>query len=713
MHTPGTATQLSMTNHLDMATPLSLTDEATMRVLNDISPLAGLIQSKFEQAKMARRPHELRWRNAWMNFRGKPGSTTFISTEKSKAFIKISKTKTIAVYSQMTEVLFPNDTIPIELAASPEPLGAPEYAHIDPEDAVVDEAGMASEAQGMDFVGYPGDGKDLKPGETISSRVMTWVREKVGQMAKIKEGPGTNPNRIILKPAEEAAMYANKRVQDQFAEMNAVKRFREGCFECPLLGTAVMKGPFTVNKEIPSWDNEGTYRGIPKAVPRLRAVSIWNIYPDSEARTEEEIEWLIERHKLSASQMTGLKKMPGFRASAIEIILQRNPNYVNEDFENYLNENSQTVSNDRYEVLEYWGPVSKIIADQMGAKFPFPWPEGVDELHVNAWICGGEWLRCVVNPFQPFRLPYYFVPFEYNPYSPFGVGVVENMEDTQELMNGFVRLAVDNAVLSGSIMLEVDESVMMVGQSYDISVGKIWRKSTTTQQAAIRPITIPNTSQANLQMFDAFRRLADEATGTPSFSHGMTGVQGVGRTAGGISMLMNAASQAIKTVVKNFDDHWFEPIGKAMYYWNLANDFDKRLLGDITTVAKGSASLMQKEVKSQRLLQFGQIVASNPMAAAWINWKQWNIELARAMEVDDKTIINKPDEYQLQLQMMQMMQAKAAGAPGQAAPGEAPAPSAPGGQPIAAPAQPGQQGFTGTPQAQGEANGTGQSGLTG
>jgi hypothetical protein len=47
------------------------------------------------------------------------------------------------------------------------------------------------------------------------------------------------------------------------------------------------------------------------------------------------------------------------------------------------------------------------------------------------------------------RIPFYAFPYELNPYSFFGIGVAENMEDTQQLMNGFMRMAVDNAVFIG------------------------------------------------------------------------------------------------------------------------------------------------------------------------------------------------------------------------------------------------------------------------
>ena len=62
-------------------------------------------------------------------------------------------------------------------------------------------------------------------------------------------------------------------------------------------------------------------------------------------------------------------------------------------------------------------------------------------------------------------------------------------------------------------------------------------------------------SNENMQMFDKARVLADESTGLPSFSHGQTGVSGVGRTASGISMLMSAANGSIRTVIKNVDDY--------------------------------------------------------------------------------------------------------------------------------------------------------------
>ena len=89
-----------------------------------------------------------------------------------------------------------------------------------------------------------------------------------------------------------------------------------------------------------------------------------------------------------------------------------------------------------YEVLEFWGYVDTDILEDHGVVIPKELKDS-EQLSVNAWICNGKVLRLVLNPFKPARIPYYAVPYELNPYSFFGVGIAENMDDTQTLMNGF------------------------------------------------------------------------------------------------------------------------------------------------------------------------------------------------------------------------------------------------------------------------------------
>lgn len=691
------ATQMSITDELanDPSLAIAATEGSELE-RSRLNPLVGHVQTKYDMFKRDRHSHEVRWINAFSNFRGQPiDNKSFIETEVSKAFIKITKTKVIAAYGQLCEVVFANNVLPIEIVASVEVKDAPEYAHIDMDDP----AAAGGEDQGPQLgsvpheavLGFPGDGNDLKPGETIQQRVLVWIKDKFGKNVKVKPGPGDKPGRITLKPAEMAALRMNKRVRDQLEDCQASTAVRQSLFEMVMLGSGVLKGPFVTSKEYPEWDENGEYSPHLEDMPILKHVRIWDFFPNLNQNFQN-LNEAIERHKMDRSQLRALKRNVSFIPEAIDRVIENMPNYVREYYETSIEESNSSTTPDHYEVLEYWGKIDKKLVDDLGINLGFSWPDGVDELDCNIWTCCGEYIRFVMNPFTPTRFPYYICPYEFNPYSVFGVGVPENMEDTQMLMNGFMRLAVDNAVLSGSVMLEVDESVMSPGQEYAVETSKIWRKNATTQQAAIRPIQIPNTAQANMQMFDAARRLADEATGIPSFSHGMTGVQGTGRTSSGISMLLGAASLSTKTVVKNTDDYWFMPIGQAYYHWNMQYKFDPSLRGDLSAIAKGTSNFMQRDMKFQKLMQFGQVAASNPNTAAWVRWNDWIKQVGQIMEVDTETLLNRPDEAMLQMKLMAML--------GQSQQQQAQAPLDASNPAGGVPPQPGQPTFTGNAQTQ-------------
>jgi hypothetical protein len=156
------------------------------------------------------------------------------------------------------------------------------------------------------------------------------------------------------------------------------------------------------------------------------------------------------------------------------------------------------------------------------------------------------------------------------------------MEDTQLLMNGFMRMAVDNGALSGNLLIEIDETNLVPGQDLSVYPGKVFRRQAGAPGQAIFGTKFPNVSNELLMMFDKARQLSDESTGIPSYSHGSTGIMGVGRTASGMSMLMGAAAQNIKAVVRNIDDYLLAPLGKALFAFNMQFNFDKEFTnGDL------------------------------------------------------------------------------------------------------------------------------------
>ena len=91
--------------------------------------------------------------------------------------------------------------------------------------------------------------------------------------------------------------------------------------------------------------------------------------------------------------------------------------------------------------------------------------EDTAEVQVNVWMCKGKIIRMVQNPFKPFRIPYQAFPYEKNPYNFFGIGVPENMDDAQQIMNGHARMAIDNLALAGNLVFDIDESALVNNQN--------------------------------------------------------------------------------------------------------------------------------------------------------------------------------------------------------------------------------------------------------
>jgi hypothetical protein len=664
-------------------------------------PVAGqivqFVKEKFSKADTARQLDEERWIQAYRNYRGLYGpDVQFTSTEKSRVFVKVTKTKTLAAYGQIADVLFGGNKFPISIDPTKLPDGIEEVANFetnpDIRKAVDDSLNK------------------LLPGETYPE-----FQERLGVLSGSLEAiaddikPGTNgsPSAVQIHPAEVSAKKMEKKIHDQLEESHAKKHLRAAAFECALFGTGVMKGPFAVDKEYANWDEEGEYSPTFKTIPQTTSVSIWNFYPDPDAATMEEAEFVVERHKMSRSQVRALKSRPYFRANAIDNVLRMGENYRKEWWEHIMEDNSEEDRADRFEVLEFWGFVDREIIEDQGVDIPSELKDA-DQLSVNIWVANGQVLRLVMNPFTPAYIPYFAAPYEMNPYSIFGVGIAENMDDTQTLMNGFMRMAVDNAALSGNLLIEVDETNLVPGQDLSVYPGKVFRRQGGAPGQAIFGTKFPNVSNENMQMFDKARVLADESTGFPSFAHGQTGVSGVGRTASGISMLMSAANGSIRNVVKNIDDYLLAPLGKAFFNFNMQFDYDKEIKGDLEVKARGTESLMANEVRSQRLMQFMQVVA-NPALAPFARMDYIVREIAKSMDLDPDKVGNNMAEAAAQAEILKQFQAEnpppapPAGAPQPGGPQQAPAGAqvqdtqGSGGGTIGTGTvpQPGEQGFSG------------------
>ena len=633
----------------DEAIALEDSDE-TEQTDYKVSNIVDHVMSSFKKSEDYRYEDELRWVRAYRNYRGLYGpDVQFTEAEKSRVFIKITKTKTLAAYGQIVDVLFAGNKFPISIEPTELPEGVAKDVSFDPKEPE-ELRNEPSEVQSP--YGYSGDGKDLPKGATVQSLQdrLGPLSEDLGSIENLKEEAGKTPSSVTFSPAMIAAKSMEKQIVDQLQESDANKHLRSTAFEMALFGTGVMKGPFAIDKEYPNWDEDGEYNPIFKTIPQVNNVSVWNFYPDPDATNINQAQYVIERHKMSRTELRSLKRRPYFRENVIEEVIAGGENYVKKYWEDDLTDYNQENYIDRFEVLEYWGIIDVAMIEEQDIDIPKELKE-FTEIQANIWVCNGKLLRVVLNPFKPAKIPYTAAPYELNPYSFFGVGLAENMDDTQTLMNGFMRMAVDNAVLSGNLLIEVDETNLVPGQDLSVYPGKVFRRQGGAPGQAIFGTKFPNVSNENMQLFDKARQLADESTGMPSFAHGQTGVSGVGRTASGISMLMNAASGSIKTVIKNVDDYLLKPLGEGLFRFNMQFNFNPEIKGDLEVIARGTESLMANEIRSQRLMSFLQ-VASNPSLAPFAKFDYIIREIAKAMDLDPAKVTNDMREAIIQAELL-------------------------------------------------------------
>lgn len=667
----------------------------------EVSPMIPVIRQYVEDAERARLHKENQWIQNMNNQAGDYQNSGLRETEAEDVFITTTSVKVRAAFSQLREALLTGDSFPISVTPTPIPTGISEFSHLKGEMDSEPNPEEAKEPNQADLlnVGFAGDEQEIMPGQTQQAMAQGLL---AGWMAKLKGSKedqmveGKDPTgKMSLQPAKMAAKAMEKIIQDQLLESKAKTHLRKALYDCVLLGTGIIRGPFNVNKTLNRWV-DGEYAPEIQKVPRISRVSPWDLYIDPTAENFEDCDWVVQRHRLTKRKVRELIERPHFDVEAINALVADDMgNYIERSFETQITSGNYTDVGGLYEVLEYWGFIDTDMARNI-YKLDIP-ADAKSSVQVNMWISGDHVLRVVVNPFLPQRIPYMVFPYEVDAKDGiYGTGIPELMEHNQRLMNGFMRLAVENAAYAGSMVFEVDESMMAAGEDYKMYPGKIFRTNAGMQGQAVRGTKFPSTANENMLMFDKMRQLADEATGIPSVLHGQTGVSGTGRTASGLAMLMQTGSASIKGVIQNIDDALLRPLGQALFQWNMQFNADKpNIIGDLDIKATGSLGILNKETQTTNLQTLLQLSA-NPALAPLVRLTTVVEDLVTSMGLDSEEYLNSPEEAQIYAALMgaQNMQQGQGSAP------QSPqAPAAPGA---------GQEGFTGNVEGAGNPEGAQQ-----
>ena len=605
-----------------------------------ITPLGDKLNNMFSEYERDRRETEGRWIKDLRQFRGEydPEILQRLHKKRSKAYFSITRTKVKTVSARQTDLLFPaNKDNNWGISTSPIP--------------------------------------ELSP--TVMKRIMDQFQEQTGQVPTEEM-----IHQQINKEADRRCENMENEMSDQLSELRYREIIRNVILSGSLYGTGILKGPLVKEvmskRWLPGPDGNWVTVEIPKMLPYCEFVPMWDIYPDMSAKTHDDMRGIFERHSMVRNKVFALAKRDDFNGDAIKSYLRANPN-GDAEYKNHEQDllalnpavsestrgfkettsagtsslgtgSSMATNRGRYEVKEFWGYLSTDELAQVGVDVD----EEVLGLDVaaNVWMLGPVVIKAMISPIEGVAFPYHWYYYDKDDSSIWGEGIPSIMRDPQKLLNAAVRAMLDNAAMSAGPIIEVNTDLVDSSENpRDVYPFRVFLREGQGMEAtapAVRVYNVKSYTREFMSMIDFFMSASDEVTAIPRYMYGDTNnVGGAGKTASGLSMLMGAANVTLKDQVKNFDDGITKPFIKALYFWNMEFNDKEHIKGDFAVVAKGSSSLIAREVKAEAINQFLSIT-NNPTDLMFTRRDNVLRELVKIMDLDDMELIKGKNQVAIE-----------------------------------------------------------------
>lgn len=537
------------------------------------------------------------------------------------------------------------------------------------------------------------------PKPSMTNEVADQVRAFVSQqVAAVAAQTGQIPDASLVRSqmsaemsryeealAEEARATAKRmenRMDDQLQEADFGSAFADFLGDLATYPAAIMKGPVLRRKKQLVWkteegDDQPTPVVTEAIVPEFERVDPFRAYPAPGAATTQQ-GYFIEHHTLSHSDLYDMIGLPGYDEQAIRAVLNEGGS-----LSNWMGLTTPSMEGDpipehlqrevfEYDAIEYHGPVL--------GKDLMVW--GLDDPAVNdpekmyeacIWMIGRWVLKAQLN-YDPVGMrPYYSTSYEQIPGEFWGFGIPDVLDDVQGIVNAAVRSLVNNMGMASGPQVGINIDRLPPGQDItNLTPWKVWQFEDnplgTTSSKALEFFQPDSNISDLLTVIEKFYQFADDFSLVPRYMAGSDKVGGAGRTASGLSMLMDAANKGLKGVVANVDVGVLSPMLRKLYNHNMLYDPDPTIKGDAQIMASGAVSLMRIESMQLRRNEFLQ-VTNNPVDTQ-ITGLSGRAEVLRSvasgLDLNTDKIVPPEDTLQRNMQGQQAQQLIQQGTQGKA-----------------------------------------------
>ena len=422
--------------------------------------------------------------------------------------------------------------------------------------------------------------------------------------------------------AKRGAKKAESRIDDWLVECQWHMEARKIIQDCAKIGTGVLKGPFS--KSING-----------RVQPASKRIDPRNAFPDPACGENiQDGNYFFERDYITARRLKELRDTPdlGYIAKQIDECLREGPGkrYANDDAHEKV-----TGDAERFEIWYYSGFLSANDLSTCGCDVIGDAALD-DQFRATVMLVNGRVIKADQEDESVRDFPYDFVPWQVRDGMPWGMGVSRQVRTPQRMINAGARNLMDNAGLSSGPQIIRKAGVLRPADGrYEITPLKEWiiddNASIEDVRTAFMSVDIPTRQEELMNIIQFALKMAEDVTGLPMLMQGQQGA--APETVGGMQILNNNSHVVLRRIAKFFDDFITEPHIRRYYSVFVSLFGDEMENMDHQVDARGSSSLVERDIQNQAILQMGQMVV-NP--AFGISPKAWAREYLRSQKLDPK-----------------------------------------------------------------------------
>ena len=541
-----------------------------------VQGIAGKIMVLCKEAENAKRPIEERWKKSLRQYEGtyEPAE---VPEKGAKVFVKATRAKVDKVRARLYDTLFPSDEKNWDIQPTPQPT--------------------------LD--------RDIEKG--------------TGDPEQAKQ---------LQEAARNACDAMRALIDDQLSETDYASVFRDVIDDWTLYGVGVVKGPVPDMCDYGAWmrDETGGYQlGKGGHIrPVVNRVDPLSFFPDPNATHIKNAEYVCERMVLTKTQLRKWADKPDINKRALRDILQMNATEAMPDVYTTtanFNQNAQVEQKkDKIIVWEWHGHLTVEDVQQIAAAYGdsdmseiYKDSDPLFDIPVIAYVCNDRILKLSPALLDTGDCVYSAVSYVQVENSIWGLSECDLIRDSQTALNSAWRMVLDNSGLSTRPQLVVDPNqIEPVDGQWSIRPGGVWRRlkdGIGSASPAFELFKIEGFQAELLQMVATAKEFMDMESCLPAWSEPEPGAT-PNNTAFGTAMMVSSANVNFKRLLKNFDDDIVKPVIRRFYQWNMQFSDDSSVKGDMRVIAKGSTSLMAREMRGQNMmamLQLGQSPNLAPM----------------------------------------------------------------------------------------------------